>query len=163
MATGEKSTDPVETIMTDLELALLVIGNSFGHWVTRCAARAEIRGLSFLDLQLHHFLCVRRRPLKASDLAFALSIEDVHLVGYSLRKLVKIDYVSTQRAGKETFYQPTASSFEQFDKYVEFRRTILIDMVKSTGRTMEQIVGLAKELTFFSGIYEQAARSAASL
>ena len=43
-----------------------------------------ISGLADLDVFLLHMLVYRNKQLRAVDLAFALSIDDMHVVSYSL-------------------------------------------------------------------------------
>ena len=87
--------------MSEFELALIVVSNTFNQWVTRCGSAAGITGLATLDMLVLHFLCNRRRPMRVADIAFALSIEDVHLVVYSLKKLVRLQLMAREPRGNE--------------------------------------------------------------
>ena len=66
-----------------------------------------VSGLSDLDVFLLHLLVYRNKKLKGVDLAFALAIDDMHVVSYSLKKLTKLGVTSSERIGKEVFYEAT--------------------------------------------------------
>jgi predicted MarR family transcription regulator len=147
---------------SEFEIAMIVFWHTFSRWVERCGQAAGVEGLSTFDLLILHFLRLRRRPLRAVDIGFALSIEDQHLVSYSLRKLLRLALVSSEKNGKEIMYTTTPKSEESFQRYVEVRHRFLIsaiEMIQNPGYDMTALAGMLRAL---SGIYEQAARAAAS-
>src|SRR5438105_464053 len=103
--------------MSEFELALVVLANTFTQWIARCGKAAGIVGLSSLDILVLHFLCNRRRPMRAVDIAFALSIEDIHLVVYSLKKLARVHLVAKQRNGSEILFSATKLAEEAYERY----------------------------------------------
>ena len=149
-------------ITSEFEIAMVVFWHTFSRWVERCGYAAGVDGLSTFDLLILHFLRLRNRPLRAVDVGFALSIEDQHLVSYSMRKLVRRGLLSNEKNGKEILYTPTSKSEASFQRYVEVRQRLLIssiEMIKNPGYDMGALAGMLRTL---SGIYEQAARAAAS-
>lgn len=147
---------------SEFEISMIVFWHTFSRWVERCGQAAGVEGLSTFDLLILHFLRLRRRPLRAVDIGFALSIEDQHLVSYSLRKLLRLALVASEKNGKEILYTTTPKSENSFRRYVEVRQRLLIsaiEMMQSPGYDMTALGGMLRAL---SGIYEQAARAAAS-
>jgi predicted MarR family transcription regulator len=148
--------------MSEFELALIVVTNTFNQWVTRCGSAAGITGLSTLDMLVMHFLCNRRRPMRAVDIAFALSIEDVHLVAYSLKKLVRLQLMARERRGNEMLFSATKTADATYERYQGIRRQCLIrslGMLHSPESDLPAVTGMLRAL---AGIYEQAARTAAT-
>jgi predicted MarR family transcription regulator len=68
----------------------------------------------------------------------------------------------SEKNGKEILYTTTPKSEESFQRYVEVRQRLLISgiaMIDNPGYDMTALAGMLRAL---SGIYEQAARAAAS-
>src|SRR5918994_1402631 len=84
-------------LLSDLEIALIILWNSVRRWMSSRSNGSGLKGLSDLDDFLLHLLAYRNRPLRGSDLAFALSVDDTHLVTYSLKKLARMGAVKSQR------------------------------------------------------------------
>ena len=90
--TTKKTTQPDEQqSLSELELSLTILWNSVKRWMSQRSKEGVLNGLSDLDVFLMHLLVYRDRQLRANDLAFALSIDDMHLVSYSLKKLVRVE------------------------------------------------------------------------
>src|SRR5213595_3868699 len=95
--------------LSQLEMSLTVLWNSARRWLSK---RSSVNGLSDLDVFLMHMLAYRNTALRASDLAFALAIDDMHLVSYSLKKLTKLGLITSTKSGKEVVYRATAAAAE---------------------------------------------------
>lgn len=158
---GAQDLAAMESAASEFEIALVVIGHSFGHWVERCAAAAGIEGLTTMDLLVLHYLRVRQRELKAGDIAFALSIESTHLVTYSLRKLLKLGQLAARKSGKETLFSAAPAAEAPFQAYSKVRRDCLVASLASMKNGEDLLRDVGEQLTRLAGIYEQAARSAA--
>lgn len=148
--------------LTELELTLTVLWNSVRRWMSQRSNSSEVNGLSELDVFLLHLLVYRNRQLRAIDLAFALSIDDIHLVTYSLKKLARIGMVSSAKIGKEVFYNATEKGREHYDDFHEDRRTYLEPAMTFKPPEGVDIAKVNQFLRALSGMYEQAARAAAS-
>jgi predicted MarR family transcription regulator len=148
--------------LSGLELALVVLNNSFFRWVDQCARAAGVGDLSAMDLLVLHFIIMRKRAMTTSALAFALSIQEAHPVSYSAKKLVRLGMLHAKRDGKEVLFYPTSTSLAQFAKYMEFRSTHLLRAMEQMRQSGEDMNSLANQLRGLSGVYEQAARSIAS-
>lgn len=149
-------------LLSELELALTVLWNCVRRWMTQRSKGSVVNGLSDLDVFLLHLLVYRNRPLRGMDLAFALSVDDMHLVTYSLKKLVRLEMISSERVGKEVFYTAIAKGRQHHSEFLEDRSRYLEPAMKYVTSGDYDIGELTTLLRALSGIYEQAARSAAS-
>ena len=119
----------------------------------------------------------RGRAKKLADLCFVLNIQDSHTVAYALKKLVRLGLAGTAKSGKETLYAVTPDGRDACARYCEVREACLIktlgafaggqeaasgDAVQAAALKRE-IGGAADLLRALSGLYDQAARAAASL
>ena len=147
-------------LLSELELALTVLWNSVHRWMSQRSQSSVMSGLSDLDVFLLHLLVYRNKPLRGIDLAFALSIDDMHLVSYSLKKLTRAGLTLSTRVGKEVFYAPTGKGKQHYFDFLEDRKKYLEPAMKSISR--EDLVLMNTFVRSLSSIYEQAARTAAS-
>lgn len=148
--------------LTELELTLTVLWNSVRRWMSQRGNSHEVNGLSELDVFLLHLLVYRNRQLRAIDLAFALSIDDMHLVTYSLKKLLRLNMVGSTKIGKEVFYKATDKGQEHYDEFHADRRAYLEPALSFVAQDGIDIAKVNQFLRALSGMYEQAARAAAS-
>lgn len=148
-------------VLSEFELALTVLWNSVHRWLSQRTQGGNANGLSDLDVFLLHLLVYRNKQLRGIDLAFALSIDDMHLVSYSLKKLSRQGLISSTRIGKEAFYLPTASGKQHYFDFLEDRQKYLEPSMQFVSREHD-LKALNTLLRALSGVYEQAARSAAS-
>jgi predicted MarR family transcription regulator len=145
-----------------MELALTVLWNSVHRWLSRCGSVSHASGLSELDVFLLHLLVYRNVALRGSDLAFALSIDDMHLVTYSLKKLARLELVVAARRGKEVFYTPTDAGRRSYYEFLSDRATFLEPAIKPILHDFD-LSAITASLRALSSVYEQAARAAASV
>jgi len=92
-----------------------------------------------------------------------LNVEDTHVVTYALKKLIKAGYVISEKAGKELLFSTTAEGQALCMKYREVRERCLIDVQVESGIANQAIGEAAQLLRSASGLYDTAARAAASL
>jgi len=155
----ERTTDGER--LSEVELALTVLWNSVHRWLSQCSQSSMMSGLSDLDVFLLHLLVYRNKPLRNIDLAFALSIDDMHLVSYSLKKLARLSLITGSKTGKEVFYEPTEAGKIHFYDFLKDRKKYLEPVMSSVAAEYD-LAALAALLRTLSGAYEQAARAAAS-
>lgn len=155
MTDGEK--------LSELELTLTVLWNSVRRWMSQRSNTSAVNGLSDLDVFLLHLLVYREKSLRAVDLAFALSVDDMHLVLYSLKKLVKLGFIKSSRIGKEVFYSAAELGSKHYSDFLKDRRTFLEPMIAKGWSSEFDFAALNTALRGLSGVYEQAARAAASV
>src|SRR5947209_6806551 len=144
--------------LSQLEMSLTVLWNSARRWLSK---RSSVNGLSDLDVFLMHMLAYRNTALRASDLAFALAIDDMHLVSYSLKKLTKLGLITSAKSGKEVVYRATAAAAEDRNAFLEDRGRYVEPAIRDLMASGMDVAALTKALRTLSGVYEQAARAAA--
>jgi predicted MarR family transcription regulator len=147
--------------LSELELTLTVLWNCVRRWLSQRSNSQAGSGLSDLDVFLLHLLVYRNKQLRGIDLAFALSIDDMHLVSYSLKKLARLGLISSAKIGKEVFYEATDKGREDYFDFLNDRKKYLEPAMKFLSRDFD-LEALTNFLRTLSSVYEQAARSAAS-
>lgn len=154
--------------MSEFEFGLIIAANAFSRWTVRCMAAAGqgiagVADLGPLDVLVLHSINHRGREKKLADICLVLNIEDTHLVTYALKKLVRLGLVSGTRQGKESGYSVTPAGGDLCARYREVREDCLLDTLDAMGLEAVDIAHLAGMLRALSGLYDQAARSAAVL
>ncbi|AKO52200.1 transcriptional regulator [Marinobacter psychrophilus] len=149
--------------LSELEFGLIVAGNAFNRWMVRCMNAAGLHDLSQLDVLVLHSVNHRDRAKKSADICLVLNVEDSHTVTYSLKKLLKHGVVTSERRGKETYYSVTEKGDDVCKRYAEIRENCLVDSLRTLGFANSDLGEVASFLRGISGLYDQAARSAASL
>lgn len=149
--------------MNEFEFGLIVAGNAFQRWVVHCMAAAGLKDLMPLDVLVLHQVSHRARDKRLSDICFIMNIEDTHLVNYSLKKLVSLGVVASSKSGKEVTYAATEAGSMSMQRYRDIREQCLIEALQADAGLNKDIAELARLLRVLSGMYDQAARSAASL
>jgi predicted MarR family transcription regulator len=149
--------------LSELEFGLIVAGNAFGRWVIRCMAAAGVPDLTLTDALVLHHVHHRGRPKKLADVCFTLNYEDSHVVNYALKKLVGMGLLRGDKQGKEVFYSTTADGVALVVRYAEVRERCLLPAALREDADRAELARIAQRLRELSGIYDQAARAAASL
>ena len=159
--------------LSEVEYGLIVGWNAFGKWMVKAMATAvaeagvAITGgtdLAVLDILCLHSVNHRERPKKLADICFKLNVEDSHTVNYALKKLMKMNLVSSKKHGKEVLYATTASGVDLCLRYRAVREACLVEGFAGfdSGKGAE-LGEVARQLRLLSGLYDQAARSATNL
>lgn len=149
--------------LSEFEFALTITNNGFQRWMVRCMAAAGLPDLSPTDILVLHKLNQQNRDKKLADICLVLNIEDTHVAIYALKKLTKLGVVKARKVGKENYYSTTSKGEKACDKYREVRETCLMSVLKTYGAPNADIGDLAALMRVLSGMYDQAARAAASL
>jgi len=154
--------------LSELEYGLIVAQGAFSRWTVRCMAAAGWPDLSHLDTLVLHSVNHRDRDKRAADICFVLGVEDAHTVTYALKKLVRLGLVERARRGKESFYAVSAAGQGACAKYAQVRETCLLATLATLGVDLagtesDSLEAAAGRLRALSGLYDQAARAAASL
>ncbi|WP_027962861.1 winged helix DNA-binding protein [Halomonas halodenitrificans] len=148
---------------SELEFGLIIASHAFTRWMVRCMAAVGCPELGSLDTLVLHSVNHRERAKRLADICLVLNVEDSHTVSYALKKLAKLELVHGEKHGKETFFQTTELGRDTCQRYAEIREDCLIDSLSSLGIEPEETRRLASMLRAMSGLYDQAARAAASL
>ena len=154
---------PKSAEMSEFEFGLIVAGNAFHRWVVHCMSAAGLKDLMPLDVLVLHHVTHRARNKRLADICFIMNIEDTHLINYSLKKLQNLGVVASSKSGKDVTYASTESGRDYVLRYREIRESCLINALNANDGLNRDIGELARLLRLLSGIYDQAARSAASL
>ncbi|MCE8019151.1 winged helix DNA-binding protein [Halomonas sp. MCCC 1A11036] len=149
--------------LSEFEFGLIISGHAFHRWMVRCMAAIGYSELNSLDILVLHSVNHRKRAKRQSDICLVLNIEDTHTVTYALKKLAKLNLVNGEKQGKETFFRTTSEGREACSRYAEIREACLVDSLSSMGIERLEMSKLAGMLRAMSGLYDQAARAAASL
>lgn len=156
--------DGAAPTLSEFEYGLIISGNAFNRWIVRCMAAAGYPDFSTLDVLVVHSVNHRARDKRLADICFVLSIEDSHLVSYALKKLVKAGLVEAERRGKETVFRTTGKGATACASYRAVRESCLVQTARALGNFDDrEIATVATLLRALSGLYDQAARAAASL
>ena len=154
---------PRSAEMSEFEFGLIVAGNAFHRWIVHCMSAAGLSDLTPLDVLVLHHVSHRARDKRLSDICFIMNVEDTHLINYSLKKLQGLGVVASRKNGKEVIYASTESGNHYVQRYRDIRESCLIHALKADEGLNRDIGELARLLRVLSGVYDQAARSAASL
>ena len=153
---------PRSAEMSEFEFGLIVSGNAFHRWIVHCMSAAGLKDLTPLDVLVLHHVTHRARDKRLGDICFIMNVEDTHLINYSLKKLQALSVVASRKNGKEVTYAPTPEGKACIERYREIRESCLIGALQADERLNQDIGQLARLLRVLSGLYDQAARSAAS-
>ena len=149
--------------LSEFEFGLIIAGHAFNRWVVRCMAAAGIKDLTTLDVLLLHHVNHRAREKKLGDISFMLNIEDAHVVSYSLKKLVSLGVVKSEKRGKEVVFFTTSKGQDYIQRYREIREACLVSSLRADDSENLELGELARFLRALSGLYDQAARAATSI
>jgi predicted MarR family transcription regulator len=154
---------PDSAELSEFEFGLIVAGNAFHRWIIHCMAAAGLKDLTPLDVLVLHHVTHRARDKRLADICFIMNIEDTHLVNYALKKLQGLGVVVSQKNGKDVTYAASDEGRQYVQRYRDIRESCLIDALKADDGLNRDIGELARLLRVLSGMYDQAARAAASL
>jgi predicted MarR family transcription regulator len=154
---------PRSAEMSEFEFGLIVAGNAFHRWITHCMSAAGLKDLTPLDVLVLHHVTHRARNKRLADICFIMNVEDTHLINYALKKLQNLGVVASSKSGKDVTYASTEIGRDFVARYREIRESCLINALNADDGLNRDIGELARLLRLLSGIYDQAARSAASL
>ena len=157
------SADQVEVAATEMEFALMRTFEGFGRWQSECLAGVSNVTATGPENALLHVIRMNDRPKTMRDLTRLLNREDVPNIQYSLRKLIGAGLVVREGAGRSgVTYRVTDEGARVTEDYGLLRRKLLIAAVRTLPGFAERLEEAAATLTVLSGIYEEAARVAAT-
>ena len=154
---------PQSAELSEFEFGLIVAGNAFHRWIVHCMSAAGLKDLTPLDVLVLHHVTHRARDKRLADICFIMNVEDTHLINYSLKKLQALGVVVGSKNGKEVTYASTELGRSHVQRYREIREACLVDALKADEGLNRDIGELGRLLRVLSGMYDQAARAAASL
>ncbi len=149
--------------LSEIEFAMSIAVHAFQRWSVRGMMASGVADLSPLDVLVLHVVNHRARPKRLADICLMLNLEDTHTVVYALKKLEKAGFVLSSRQGKEKYSETTKEGAAACERYREIREQCLIASLETLNIDREDMSRLAGLLRALSGLYDQAARAAASL
>lgn len=149
--------------LSNLEFELVIASHAFGRWTMRCMAAAGGRNMTVTEILVLHHVSHLGHESKLADICFVLNIEDTHVVTYALKKLANLDLVSSHRSGKEVFWSATEVGRILCERYRQMREALLIREFFGVAEKDVHIGDLARLLRSLSELYDQGARTAASI
>ncbi len=157
------SGDPAEVSTTETEFALMRAFEGFGRWQSECLASVCDLAASGPENALLHIIRMNDRPKSIKELARLTNRDDIPNIQYSLRKLVGAGLVEKQGSGRTgVTYEATEEGRRVTDNYSALRKKLLIEKINSLPGFSEQLAEATRALNILTGIYEEAARVAAT-
>jgi predicted MarR family transcription regulator len=147
--------------LSEFEFGMIVCWNAFTRWLVKGAAASGTGDMTFIDVVVLHQLKTRAKNKKVADICFVLNLDDIHVVTYSLKKLVAAGLAVGEKVGKEVLYRTTDHGEEAIARYRQVREQCLMSNVEES--TNAELAEVSRVLGKLSGLYERAARSASSL
>jgi predicted MarR family transcription regulator len=129
---------PKSRELSEFEFGLIIAGNAFNRWVIRCMAAAGLKDLTTLDVLLLHHVHHRAREKKLADICFMMNMEDTHVVSYSLKKLVGLELVASEKRGKEVVFFTTEAGQKHINRYRDVREACLGSCACYRGSTIRR-------------------------
>jgi predicted MarR family transcription regulator len=154
------STSPEAARLSDLEFAIIVLGNGFAKWVVHCAEAAGARGLSALDILVLHAVNQRARDKRLADICLVLNVEDSHTVAYALKKLGEQGYVEHRQDGRDRIYAASADGDALCERYLAVREKALVESLKADDVDFSRLDETARALGRLTRYYAHASRTA---
>lgn len=154
---------PLEIDVTEIEYALMRCYEAFGRWQAECLATVIEFSASGPENALLHIIGMNERPKSIRDLAHMANREDIPNIQYSLRKLLKAKLITRTGSGRAgVTYDVSALGRRVVERYADIRSTLLIEAVTRVPNLTSRLAESAHTLELMTGIYEQAARAAAT-
>lgn len=156
------ATTPYEESLTEFEFALMRVREAFDRWQSECLAAAGGPLATGAENALLHVIRLHDRAKPLKELARLTNRDDVPNLQYALRKLARLGLIRQSGARNNAVYSLTAAGVALTDRYAALRQRLLVEFtetVAGVGARMEQA---SQMLNLMSGVYEQAARVAAT-
>jgi predicted MarR family transcription regulator len=157
--------DKTELHVTELEFGFMRVLEAFSRWV---AAADQVVGLGELKHSEHiimHVIRMQNRPKSGATIARLLNRDDLPNIQYNLRKLESLGLIEKHKetSGKVLTYSVTAKGEKLTNEYSELRSRLLINNVKILTDFDQRVEDATQLLSILTGIYEESARSCASM
>ncbi len=159
------ATNSHEIALTELEYSLFRSYESFSRWMKECTVAASGVNMSANDCAILNVIAMRGRPKGITEIARLLNRDDNTNIQYTIRKLTQdklVEKTTTDNRRKGVRYRTTPAGNTVIERFVGLRRGLLIDMTKAIRNMDEQLANGSKILDLMTGMYEQAARVAAT-
>ncbi|PHZ85974.1 winged helix DNA-binding protein [Paremcibacter congregatus] len=159
------ATNDHEVALTELEYSLFRSYESFSRWMKECTVAASGINMSASDCAVLNIIAMRDRPKGITEIARLLNRDDTTNIQYTIRKLTQeklVEKTTTDKRRKGVRYRPTPDGHTLISRFVSLRKGLLVDMTEAIRNIDQQLTQGSKILDLMTGMYEQAARIAAT-
>ncbi|WP_417320675.1 winged helix DNA-binding protein [Emcibacter sp.] len=159
------ATTPREVAVTELEYSLFRTFEAFSKWQVEGMAVAAGKNLSASDGAILNVIAMRDRPKGITEIGRLLNRDDVTNIQYTIRKLTQeglIEKTTKDNRRKGVNYTTTKKGLEVIQRYVALRKSLLIKLTEPIRGMNAHLENGSHILDLMTGIYEQAARVAAT-
>ena len=155
---------PHEISVTELEYSLFRVYEAFLRWQSECLAAVSGKRLSGPDNAVLHVIRMNDRSKAITEIARLLNRDDIANLQYSIRKLLAAGLIEKtgDSAKKGVRYQVTAEGRDVTERYAKLRKALLMKLTRAFGDWESQVDDASRVLDLMTGIYDQAARVAAT-
>lgn len=88
----------------ELEYVFIMVSNVFNCWMVCCMVVVGVKDMMVIEVLLLYYVNYWDWKKKLVDICFVLNVEDIYVVIYVLKKLVKVGYVKSEKVGKELLF-----------------------------------------------------------
>lgn len=156
------ATTPHEVTVTELEFALMRVRESFDRWQSECFTASSGLSVSGAENALLHVIRLHDRAKPLKELARLTNRDDIPNLQYALRKLSKLGLIRQDGGRSNAVYSLTRAGEDLTTRYAVLRRKLFIEFTEAVSDVDARMQQAAQTLNLLSGIYEQAARVAAT-
>lgn len=158
------ATDDHEISVTELEYSLMRAWEAFCRWQSEGLAAVTGMDMSGGDNAILHVIRLRERAKGLKEIARLVNRDDIPNIQYSLRKLQKAGLIEMSTGGKRkgATYQVTDKGRRVTEDFASLRRKLLIGFTRAVTNAEAELTHASLALDLMTGIYEQAARIAAT-
>lgn len=146
--------------LSEFEFTMITFFYGFSRWVEMCMNSADVRGLKALDILVLHATQTRAHGFSPNEIAATLNIDDMHLVAYSIKKLLAAELVKPVRDGRHQGYVPTPAGEAACRGYLKIREDYLLASLRHLRQDRAEIRHAGRILRLLTGLYDQAGRFA---
>lgn len=151
--------------VTEFEWALIRMHEAFTHWIATASSVVIDEDIKFSEHLILHVIRMHNRPKNSVTIARMMNRDDIPNIQYSLRKLeaAKLIEKSREKSGKTYAYVVTEKGKQITQRYADIRSDLLIRAISTISSIDERMADMTQLLSVLTGIYEEMARSAATL
>lgn len=149
-----------EAMTTELEWAVIRFEQAFQRFCIQLGGMCGLGDLSYSELVLLHVIRMQDSPKTAALLARQLNMDGITNIQYSLRKLIKLGFVTKIKGSNSKIctYVVTKASSAMLMKYAQIRRGMLTDQTMGIENIDQKLIETAKLISMLTGLYDEASR-----
>lgn len=153
---------PHQVSVAEMEFALMRALEAFSRWQSECLGAASGMSVSGGENALLHTIRLHDRAKPLKELARLTNRDDLPNLQYALRKLIKLGLIRQRGARSKAVYEVTERGLQVTDHYAQLRAQLLIEFTEAVTGFDGRLQDATQTLNLLTGIYEQAARVAAT-